>query len=606
MTIENDIDLLVSDVTTRKAAVVKAKGDLDAIVAEGASAAAQAESAVLAAQSARDEASAMATASGALATAYVGATAYADLAAVVASKVEGAADVFIYDTSLDSDGGAWRYRTQWTSWYREALNTATRGIRREFPAVAVIVVEAEKVTIFDADDPALPMWMVIQSGSGALPSIWRTNRPALCAAMLNGVLCIGLSGSDVGYTGLYVAEFVSDEVYRRNPLGTYGAGLTVARRNDQSTLVTVISATAILNGTVGDVAMTALPDATVDPATGLSVPTIFAQTAGGLSRISHDGVVTNDAAGWPDGYAKLGFSGDYLVKMVPTDPFYNYMQARHIADPATTTWINWGVKNLFGGVVPGTIYGKAYAQKAFSTNRSLVHHAPHPIMPTIGMEGYVGSSYFSGWMPNDIKGAWLGDTDVADLVGDGTLAASDRSVNANDLTIFGRLRRTPVADGAELVAYSGFSAANYLEGTDASYVNTLYALGWEQTNGRWEFKHGVVSAAPIDGLTVTGNTIRIAGTKPKALIRLIATVPTADQIAKIEADERTLFQPGAACTLYGDSDAVTALAYDKVTNLLHVGTAAGRSVFDGLRRVAHTTSPVGNAIAAHNGLIIEG
>ena len=41
----------------------------------------------------------------------------------------------------DSDGGAWRKRTQHTSWYNETLGTSTRGTRREFPAVAVIVAE---------------------------------------------------------------------------------------------------------------------------------------------------------------------------------------------------------------------------------------------------------------------------------------------------------------------------------------------------------------------------------------------------------------------------------------------------------------------------------
>ena len=28
--------------------------------------------------------------------------------------------IFVYDTSKDSDGGAWRHRTQHTSWYNEA------------------------------------------------------------------------------------------------------------------------------------------------------------------------------------------------------------------------------------------------------------------------------------------------------------------------------------------------------------------------------------------------------------------------------------------------------------------------------------------------------
>ena len=74
-----------------------------------------------------------------------------------------AVDVFIYDTSKDSDGGAWRKRTQHTSWYNETLNTATRGARKEFPVVAVIVVESDQVTIYDGDDPDMPIWMVFKS-----------------------------------------------------------------------------------------------------------------------------------------------------------------------------------------------------------------------------------------------------------------------------------------------------------------------------------------------------------------------------------------------------------------------------------------------------------
>jgi hypothetical protein len=90
-----------------------------------------------------------------------------------------------------------------------------------------------------------------------------------------------------------------------------------------------------------------------------------------------------------------------------------------------------------------------------------------------------------------------------------------------------------------------------------------------------------------------------------ALLRISATIPTPDQIRKIYEDERKLFMPGAQCTLYGTSDAVTALAHDPKTNLLHVGTSAGRSTFDGLVRVANTTTPVGTAISAVNGLIVE-
>ena len=90
-----------------------------------------------------------------------------------------------------------------------------------------------------------------------------------------------------------------------------------------------------------------------------------------------------------------------------------------------------------------------------------------------------------------------------------------------------------------------------------------------------------------------------------ALWRTSATAPSASQIKTIYNAEKVLFQENAQATLYGTSDAVTALAHDDSTNLLHVGTSSGRSVFQGLRRVDNTTTAVGAAISAANGLIAE-
>ena len=58
-------------------------------------------------------------------------------------------------------------------------------------------------------------------------------------------------------------------------------------------------------------------------------------------------------------------------------------------------------------------------------------------------------------------------------------------------------------------------------------------------------------------------------------------------------------------SLYGSSDAVTALGYDEDTELLHVGTSAGRSDFRGLRRINNTTTAVTTAISASDDLIVE-
>jgi hypothetical protein len=84
-----------------------------------------------------------------------------------------------------------------------------------------------------------------------------------------------------------------------------------------------------------------------------------------------------------------------------------------------------------------------------------------------------------------------------------------------------------------------------------------------------------------------------------------ATVPSQEQIKKIYNDEKHLFAENAKATLYGSSDDVSALAYDDDTELLHVGTSAGRSVFQGLNRVDNTTDAVGTAISASSELVVE-
>jgi hypothetical protein len=90
-----------------------------------------------------------------------------------------------------------------------------------------------------------------------------------------------------------------------------------------------------------------------------------------------------------------------------------------------------------------------------------------------------------------------------------------------------------------------------------------------------------------------------------SLFRISATAPYPAQIAKIYNDEKFLFQAGAQSTLYGTSDAVTALAHDDATGILSVGTSAGRSDFQGLRRVENTTDAITAAISASNGLVAE-
>jgi hypothetical protein len=148
-------------------------------------------------------------------------------------------------------------------------------------------------------------------------------------------------------------------------------------------------------------------------------------------------------------------------------------------------------------------------------------------------------------------------------------------------------------------------------------------------NGNWDFLVGfrsgssvlfyvngvlVASGSSSTNLTDTSAVLNLGsgangGFAPSlaslTLFRVGAGSLTAEQIAKIYADEKPLFQENAACTLYGTSDAVTAIGHDPITDLLHVGTSDGRSDFQGLQRVNNTETAVSTFIAAADAMIVE-
>ena len=221
-----------------------------------------------------------------------------------------AVDIFIYDTSKDSDGGAWRKRTTDTSWYNETLGTSTRGTRREFPAVAVIVVETNHITIYDGDDPNLPMWMVFNaySTSSSYPgpaSIlgWNTSGTVTmtCVSAKNGILALA------GYGGLTEAFFVKDNF--RICYGTTGweidGGWSISKRNLKPANFHSGTSFNLLSATVNALEMAVLPNAPIDSDTGLPIPTIFVGTEGGLNILKEDGTVLDGTSASGDNYERV-------------------------------------------------------------------------------------------------------------------------------------------------------------------------------------------------------------------------------------------------------------------------------------------------------------
>ena len=740
--------------------------------------------------------------------------------------------MFIYDTRKDSDGGAWRKRTQHTSWYNEALNTATRGSRKEFPAVAVIVAEVNDVTIYDGDDPDLPMWMVF-TGSGG-PRAVRQGVSSVSA--FNGVFLNGRSGSEraLGYV-----SFIHDDFYQFSNGGLTRFNQTglVNRNTDGSGYTVTDSSMAIVNNTVNDVAMTVLPNAPIDAATGLPVPTIAVATDGGVSVIKDDGTVV-------DWYRSSGTEYSHQVAFDENDSLYvtwgtNNGQERHLSyldvipssddTQMTNDYYNSydGVgSQAFGSSGQGILSNNARAFAA-KTGRQRLFLLDHNRTNTDNSSVCdITSTYNTGWMNGDIKLATLSDTDDtnitfadkqlidepyfnastgwyfngsgasgagassgngwtiaggkitqsgtggdiyavipvvngkqyvmqltfdttgtssfsnvswgfrslanggylstiqthANLVGNTAnqteqvfwtadttgniiarvysgealsidnftvhIAEPDRSVNGNGLQVVGTVTKTAVATGADLVAYSGFSTSNYLAqpyNADLQFgTGDFVIMSWiKKTSGstpgvivdtrsaassnaglsvevlsnqtlRLRAKNSSSEALTATTVAVSTNTwthfacvVSASGTSHKiylngkldvsasvaaysvnssnplwiggaigysdvplsdgslALFRISATAPSAEQIKKIYNDEKFLFQENAKATLYGTSDAVTALAYDDDTELLHAGTSAGRSVFQGLRRIDNTTDAVGAAISASNGMVAE-
>ena len=357
------------------------------------------------------------------------------IAGISSSISDTANDIFIYDTSKDSDGGAWRKRTQHTSWYNETLNTATRGSRKEFPAVAVIVTEDTKVTIYDGDDPDLPMWMVFLSGPDS--SNERLLRYAVnkASAMLNAVLCVATRDTLVHisfideYHNLYHTQ---DEYYFPTRTGIVDRNVIIGEPEGP------LGNHGIVSSTTNDVAMTVLPNAPIDAATGLHVPTIAVATDDGVSIIRDDGSIfdvidSNSARKCYDVSFtkdhKLMYTGDLGAGSTHAGNVFvtNILTANRAEYDNHSDLYRWyststNYPRINGGdtfntrvLDPVDVGGNHYAMADVGV--SLIEDGTSSsVSNTDGMVAYITSDYNSGYQHGDIKGAFLSDTDTTNLV----------------------------------------------------------------------------------------------------------------------------------------------------------------------------------------------
>ena len=204
------------------------------------------------------------------------------VSAIKARSQETVTDIFVYDTKLDSDGGAWRHKCQDKSWYTEELGRDGRGQRKEFPSLAVLAVGngSDGLIIYDGDDPNLSVWMTFKELAGQ--SIWGSaNRTGVCAK--NGMI---VATQDQTIPAVFI-DLITDEYYNwRTTTQNYRYNYThIANRNNASS---TFGMKDYFDGHISAdnmkcVDMTVESDAPIDPERGLPRPTI---ALGGLGSLS--------------------------------------------------------------------------------------------------------------------------------------------------------------------------------------------------------------------------------------------------------------------------------------------------------------------------------
>ena len=190
-----------------------------------------------------------------------------------------AESIFIYETKDDSDGGSWRKKCAGKSWALETLGTATRGHRKEFPAVAVIVATTTEIIIYDGDDPNLSMWMIFEVGSGKWAKHNIGSVTEMCVHALNGVLCVGSDGGRFG-----IINFPGDRGTLTEDGYTYNHS-RISERNDEDPGPNDGGSLSLRQNDISDISMAILERAPVDQDTGLPMPTIAVAVGTGMSLL---------------------------------------------------------------------------------------------------------------------------------------------------------------------------------------------------------------------------------------------------------------------------------------------------------------------------------
>lgn len=428
-TVPAQVAALVQAVEQNTAATISARAGVNGKADEAAASATTALSSKNLAEAASSAAQSAAANAQAIAASDLSAAAQRIIAA------DNVRHVFIYDTTQDTDGGAWRHKVADRSWTKEPLNTATRGPRAMFPSKALVVHRQLNLDIYDLDDPACPLWMTFQSPLGGSFNSWNdntipilnTSTNAIPSALkaLNGYLYYG---HDDTRQGFYLIDFLSDyaSVHHASMARRYNGN--IAQRNAHLGYTYPIAGPLIASADVHDIAATILPGTRPNPnRLGLPNPTVAVATEAGVSVIHADGRVCNSALTNRRNHVDFASDGTLFVgggqgagnqfAAVPPQEYstanwgYSYF-LNHTTVPAIAR--NPDI-NVASQCLVGDLYVRGGTGGPPARGLTLLHRNTGRLSDSMVVR--INASHNSGWQPGDTRLALTASTaDLADLV----------------------------------------------------------------------------------------------------------------------------------------------------------------------------------------------
>ncbi len=401
-------------------------------------------------------------------------TAFQDLSAVDADIAGSSSDGYIYDTTLDSDGGAWRTRCQMASWYNEPLGTAERGTQRDFPIKCLVLPVGNDVVLYSLDFGEPEMWMVFKGHnfSKALGKVGSN----YCVSMKNGLLGVGSPTYD-----LSLISFAGDKVWRVGAGGARGprADERISSRNIVGAFVYDSSYPELLSRTITSISMIVEDNAPINTFTLLPQVVVAIGTAAGLSivrdkeitHITHlganfisdvhfrnDGALTYSI----DGIASLSRFIHVRHKLpVQSILGQSYYYAKGSSDEFYTLRYNpayVGATTLVSGEPAQNV--QSLSDKAIGTNQQLTLLKPNPADHSKSLYSNITTDYNTGWLTGDVKCATLIDTDTGSISDASVVSNGDFSTNIDGWSLAGTGAATWENGGLRLTSDGAFTSVS--------------------------------------------------------------------------------------------------------------------------------------------------